>query len=38
MFEYDFYPTPKDVVAQMIAPEDIQGKIFLEPSGEDLMI
>lgn len=33
MFDKDFYPTPKEVVRQMIAGIDIQGKIVLEPSA-----
>ena len=33
MFEFDFYPTPEEVIAQMIFPEDVKGKRFLEPSA-----
>jgi predicted RNA methylase len=35
MFSYnpDFYPTPKEVIAQMMMGEDIVGKTILEPSA-----
>lgn len=33
MFEFDFYPTPEEVIEQMIFPEDVKGKRFLEPSA-----
>ena len=33
MFNNDFYPTPKEVIRQMIAPYDLYGKTVLEPSS-----
>lgn len=33
MFGLDFYPTPKNVIAQMVNPSDVRGKIVLEPSA-----
>ena len=35
MFSYnsDFYPTPEEVIAQMMMGEDIVGKTILEPSA-----
>lgn len=33
MFNKDFYPTPKEVIHQMIAPYDLYGKTVLEPSS-----
>lgn len=33
MFEKDFYPTPEEVIAQMLTGHDVVGKIVLEPSA-----
>ena len=33
MFNQDFYPTPNDVIDQMIEGVDISGKTILEPSA-----
>lgn len=33
MFNRDFYPTPQNVIEQMIDPSEIRAKIFLEPSA-----
>ncbi len=33
MFNKDFYPTPEDVISQMLFPVDIRGKVILEPSA-----
>lgn len=32
LFNRDFYPTPEEVIDQMVGTEDIAGKIILEPS------
>ena len=33
MFNSDFYPTPADVIAQMLEGDDIRGSVVLEPSA-----
>ena len=33
IFNQDFYPTPENVIADMLKMSDIQGKIILEPSA-----
>lgn len=33
IFEKDFYPTPEDVIVQMLALSDITDKVILEPSA-----
>lgn len=33
MFNADFFPTPENVIAEMMAGVDVAGKIVLEPSG-----
>ena len=33
LFNRDFYPTPSDVIRQMLSVSDISGKIILEPSA-----
>ena len=33
IFERDFYPTPEDVIVQMLAMSDITDKVILEPSA-----
>lgn len=33
MFNADFYPTPSEVIDQMLEGENIEGKVVLEPSG-----
>ena len=33
IFEKDFYPTPEDVIVQMLAMSDITDKVILEPSA-----
>lgn len=33
MFGIDFYPTPKEVIEQMLIDADVQGKYVLEPSA-----
>lgn len=33
MFNTDFYPTPEDVIMQMLDGYDVQGKVVLEPSA-----
>lgn len=33
LFEKDFYPTPPEVIEQILATEKIEGKVILEPSA-----
>ncbi|EFK57384.1 hypothetical protein U0038_17385 [Sphingobacterium spiritivorum] len=33
MFNKDFFPTPKEVIHQMLAPYELTGKTVLEPSS-----
>lgn len=33
IFERDFYPTPEEVIEQMLVMSDINNKVILEPSA-----